>query len=286
MVYMVKIYKSLFFLLVFLLLSVPAFAGKFESKFNKDRVEYTFSFTKGYSNFNKHSADNKYIYTFETTEKIEEKSEVYIDSPIKKASITVDGYKKIFIVEFKELPIEPIIKNLNKEISIVFPIPVSESSSSEMNTSNREVKPAAAEPGVGSYIRMLFGLTVVLIIIFSLFWVLKNFFKKQVFSDIPGSGRLLGKVDLELRKSLYFYEVGDIIYILGVTDGSINLVDKIIDDAEATKIRAGFIKKQEFKGYMTFFKNKNKNNPLDDDLANSNLLVEEKLKILRNKNKQ
>ena len=103
-------------------------------------------------------------------------------------------------------------------------------------------------------------------------------FKSILYSDIPGSGRLLGKVDLELRKSLYFYEIGDIIYIIGVTDNSMNVIDKVLDDAEAAKIRAGFIKKHDFKGYMNFFKRKEL---LDDDLSSSNAMVEEKLNNMR-----
>lgn len=282
MVYMAKIYKSLLIVLFIILSSTNVYAAKFESKITKDRVEFIFSFTKGYSNFSKLSSGNMNIYTFETTENLEEKDETYIDSPIKKATLSTDGSKKTFIVEFKELQIEPIIKTVDKEISIVFPLPVSNEPATTLNA-DKQIRPNAQGPGITDYIRMLFSLLVVLVIIFSLFWVLKNFFKKQVFSDIPGSGRLLGKVDLELKKSLYFYEVGDIIYILGVTDGSINLLDKITDEAEATKIRAGFIKKTEFKGYMSFFKNRDKNS-IDDDLANSNLIVEEKLKTLRNKN--
>ena len=127
---------------------------------------------------------------------------------------------------------------------------------------------------------MLFGLGVVLFIILSVYWLVKSYYKKQVFTDIPGSGRLLGKVDIDIRKSLAFYELGETLYIIGITDSGMNLIDKITDEAEATKIRAGFTRKREFTGYMSFFKRKNE---LDDEISTSNALVEEKLKSLRKK---
>ena len=77
-------------------------------------------------------------------------------------------------------------------------------------------------PSTSSYVKMISGLIFVVILIFLLFFVLKIFFKKQLFSDIPGSGRLLGKVDLDLRKSLYFYEIGDVIYIIGILSNTIS----------------------------------------------------------------
>ncbi len=49
------------------------------------------------------------------------------------------------------------------------------------------------------------GLLIVLAVMLVLFWIVKSFFKKQVFTDIPGGmGRLLGKADLDIRKSLFF----------------------------------------------------------------------------------
>lgn len=52
---------------------------------------------------------------------------------------------------------------------------------------------------------MIWGLLIVLAVMLVLFWIVKSFFKKkQVFTDIPGMGRLLGKADLDIRKSLFF----------------------------------------------------------------------------------
>ena len=59
-----------------------------------------------------------------------------------------------------------------------------------------------------------------------------------------------------------------------------NVIDKIVDEVEAVKIRAGFIKKHEFKGYMTFFKRKEH---LDEELSSSNAIVEDKLNSIRNR---
>ena len=245
-----------------------------------------FTFQKGYSAFEQllDETSNTLIFSFDTSENLVFERENYFDIPIKSAYLTTKDRKRFF-VEFKDTPIEPIINKTGKEISIVFPIPLNTAKDNNTTLAVRAATPVpaagnnnAGEIGAGSYARMLLGLTFVLIIIMVLFWILKVFYKKQVYSDIPGSGRLLGKVDLELRKSLYFYEIGDIIYIIGVTDNSMNVIDKVLDDAEAAKIRAGFIKKHDFKGYMNFFKRKEL---LDDDLSSSNAMVEEKLNNMR-----
>ena len=45
---------------------------------------------------------------------------------------------------------------------------------------------------------------------------------------------------------LYIVDVQHIIYIIGVTENGMNVIDKVLDEAEASKIRAGFIKKHDF----------------------------------------
>ncbi len=246
-------------------------------------AEYIFTFQKGYSAFEQllDETSNTLIFTFDTSENITFERQNYFDMPIKSAYLTSKD-KKRFFIEFKNASIKPIVNKTNRQISIVFPLPEKKP---ELNTAAAAPVPAVnpSMPAASSYVKMISGLIFVLILIFLLFFVLKIFFKKQLFSDIPGSGRLLGKIDLDLRKSLYFYEIGDVIYIIGITDNGMNVIDKISDEAEAAKIRAGFIKKHDFKGYMSFFKRKAH---LDDDLTSSNAIVEEKLNSIRNRKKQ
>lgn len=273
--------KQFLFIIIFTVFAVHGYSAELKANVDDNRAEYVFTFQKGYSAFEQllDETSNTLIFTFDTSEDISFERQNYFDMPIKSAYLTSKD-KKRFFIEFKNTPIEPIVNKTNRQISIVFPLP----------EKKEEVSPAAPVPAANpsmpttsSYIKMISGLIFVLILIFLLFFVLKVFFKKQLVSDIPGSGRLLGKVDLDLRKSLYFYEIGDIIYIIGITDNGMNVIDKISDEAEAAKIRAGFIKKHDFKGYMSFFKRKAH---LDDDLTSSNAIVEEKLNSIRSRKKQ
>lgn len=275
--------KKLLFIILFTVFAFQSYSAELKANIDEKRVEYIFTFQKGYSAFEQllDETSNTLIFTFDTSENITFERQNYFDMPIKSAYLTSKD-KKRFFIEFKNTPIEPIVNKTNRQISIVFPLP---EKMPALNTVAATPVPVAnpSMPTTSSYVKMISGLVFVLILIFLLFFVLKIFFKKQLFSDIPGSGRLLGKVDLDLRKSLYFYEIGDIIYIIGITDNGMNVIDKISDEAEAAKIRAGFIKKHDFKGYMSFFKRKAH---LDDDLTSSNAIVEEKLNSIRNRKKQ
>lgn len=275
--------KKFLFIILFIIVAFQGYPAELKANIDEKMAEYIFTFQKGYSAFEQllDETSNTLIFTFDTSENITFERQNYFDMPIKSAYLTSKD-KKRFFIEFKNASIKPIVNKTNRQISIVFPLPEKKP---ELNTAAAAPVPAVnpSMPAASSYVKMISGLIFVLILIFLLFFVLKIFFKKQLFSDIPGSGRLLGKVDLDLRKSLYFYEIGDVIYIIGITDNGMNVIDKISDEAEAAKIRAGFIKKHDFKGYMSFFKRKAH---LDDDLTSSNAIVEEKLNSIRNRKKQ
>ncbi len=275
--------KKLLFIILFIIVAFQGYPAELKANIDEKMAEYIFTFQKGYSAFEQllDETSNTLIFTFDTSENITFERQNYFDMPIKSAYLTSKD-KKRFFIEFKNASIKPIVNKTNRQISIVFPLPEKKP---ELNTAAAAPVPAVnpSMPAASSYVKMISGLIFVLILIFLLFFVLKIFFKKQLFSDIPGSGRLLGKIDLDLRKSLYFYEIGDVIYIIGITDNGMNVIDKISDEAEAAKIRAGFIKKHDFKGYMSFFKRKAH---LDDDLTSSNAIVEEKLNSIRNRKKQ
>lgn len=273
--------NKLLFIILFTIFAFQGYCAELKASVDEKRAEYVFTFQKGYSAFEQllDETSNTLIFTFDTSENIIFEKQNYFDMPIKSAYL-LSKDKKRFFIEFKNTPIEPIVNKTNRQISIVFPLPEKKP---ELNAAAAVPAANPSMPSTSSYVKMISGLIFVLILIFLLFFVLKIFFKKQLFSDIPGSGRLLGKVDLDLRKSLYFYEIGDIIYIIGITDNGMNVIDKISDEAEAAKIRAGFIKKHDFKGYMSFFKRKAH---LDDDLTSSNAIVEEKLNSIRSRKKQ
>ena len=216
--------KKFLLLIFFTLFAFQGFGAELKTNVEDNKAEFVFSFQKGYSAFDQllDETSNTLIFTFDTSENIEFARQNYFDMPIKSVYLTTKD-KKRFYVEFKNNPIEPIINKTNKQISIVFPFPAKTVEQSGMPIPAGSTNTNASMPSTSSYVKMISGLIFVLIMIFLLFFVLKIFFKKQLFSDIPGSGRLLGKVDLELRKSLYFYEIGDIIYILGVTDNGMNM---------------------------------------------------------------
>lgn len=268
--------------IIFLILfsfNMTAYAASVTDSISPDKAVFEITFTKGYSNLNTINGKDSIIVNFETTENIEYRNE-FFDLPIKEVYVTENSYRKKFVVVFETAFIEPVISKDDKLIKLSFPFPNTVDLGSPVDTENSNTVKAPSVPGAGAYFKMIFGLGVVLFIILSVYWLVKSYYKKQVFTDIPGSGRLLGKVDIDIRKSLAFYELGETLYIIGITDSGMNLIDKITDEAEATKIRAGFTRKREFTGYMSFFKRKNE---LDDEISTSNALVEEKLKSLRKK---
>ena len=268
-------------IIIFLLLSFSvAFGAGINYDVKSDRIDFILYFTKGYSNLDVLKSDDSIVFSFETSESIDFPRQDFFDLPLRSAYLISDSFRKKLVISFDTTPIEPIISKEAKKITLTFPLsPMAQSQGSGELFEDTQTKTSAV-PGAGAYFRMIFGLCIVLFLVLSGYWLVKSYFKKKVFTDIPGSGRLLGKVDLDIRKSLFFYEIGDNIYIIGVTDSGMNLLDKISDDAEATKIRAGFTRKREFSGYMSFFGRKNE---LDEEISVSNALVEEKLKSLRKK---
>ncbi|MDE7034178.1 MAG: hypothetical protein K2O68_04225, partial [Mucispirillum sp.] len=202
--------KKFLFIILFIIVAFQGYPAELKANIDEKMAEYIFTFQKGYSAFEQllDETSNTLIFTFDTSENITFERQNYFDMPIKSAYLT-SKYKKRFFIEFKNASIKPIVNKTNRQISIVFPLPEKKP---ELNTAAAAPIPAVnpSMPATSSYVKMISGLIFVLILIFLLFFVLKIFFKKQLFSDIPGSGRLLGKIDLDLRKSLYFYEIGDV----------------------------------------------------------------------------
>ncbi|WP_022850992.1 FliO/MopB family protein [Limisalsivibrio acetivorans] len=254
-------------LLIVLYITIPAHSAEVKSELGDKHLYISIQFEKGYSNVRSIKLDNSYIISFDTAEDIEY-SEDFWDSPVDKAYIKSDGTRKKLIVDFERTLIEPDVLSNNGKLTVSFPLEGVQTADGEGNQ----------EINAGSYLRIVTGLIFVVIMILVIFWMFKSFMKRKVFSDIPGSGRLLGKADLEIRKSLYFYELGNALYIMGVTDMGINLVDKITDEEEIEVIKAGFSRKTEFSSYFNFFK---KGGELKADIDVSRNQIKEKLKSLR-----
>ena len=274
--------KVIFISLFCLPFSSLSFAATIKYEIKKDSVDFLLTFQNPPANVKMLKGDRDIVFNFDSAEPIEFKLD-FFDLPIKSATVTGDGtYRKKFIVTFEKSIIEPKVNPGGKTLLISFPI-AAEILNPNTNSDNLSVETAKpALPGMGAYFRTIFALIMVLAIILVLYKLLKSYLKKQVFSDIPGSGRLLGKVDLDIRKSLYFYEIGDSVYIIGSTDTSITLIDKVSDDGEITNIKSGLAKKYEFTGYMSFFGKKAKAG-LNEEMSVGNALVEEKIQSLRRK---
>lgn len=252
-----------YIVLLILLTAVPAFAAGVVYDLDSNNLVVKVNFSKGYSNVNTLKLDKSYVISFETNEEVEFEQSFW-DMPLTNIYVTSDGSRKRMIAEFQGEIIVPEVISQEGLLKITFPFP----------------RPIADEPVVSQegYGRIIWGLLIVLALIMGVFGVIKIFYKKQILSDIPGSGRLLGRADLELRKSLYFYEVDQSIYIIGVTDSSMNLIDKINEEDEVSRIKASFAKKNDFGAYMNFFK---KSPNIKDEVDISRTTINERLKSLR-----
>jgi len=240
-----------------------AFAADVKYDIDGDKLKLELQFAKGYSNVNTLKLDKSFVVSFESNEDIEFQ-QTFWDLPVKSIFVSSDGVKKRLIAEFESEVTVPEILSQPKVLKVSFPFPKS------------VTQPVTV--GKKAYAKMVWGLLIILALILFMFWVAKVFFRKQVFSDIPGAGRLLGKADLDLRKNLYFYEVDEKIYIIGVTDASMNLIDKIDDEDSVTRIKAGFSKKADFGNYMKLFK---KSPQVKDEVEISRESINERLKSLK-----
>jgi flagellar biogenesis protein FliO len=220
---------------------MPAYAAGVVHDVDADSLVVKVTFNKGYSNVNTLKLDKSYVISFETNEEINFKQDFW-DMPIESMFVTSDGSRKRLVTKFTGDLIVPEIISQEGLLKITFPFPEN----------------VIEEPAVGkaAYAKMIWGLLIILALVLLFFWIAKSIFKKQVITDVPGMGRLLGRVDLDIRKSMYFYEIDESIYIIGVTDASMNLIDKISDEDEVTRIKTGFAKKTDFGSYMKFFQKK------------------------------
>jgi hypothetical protein len=112
-----------------------------------------------------------------------------------------------------------------------------------------EVAPVPQDGVKGAYVRMITGLGIVLAVILVLFWLIRAALKRRTLSELPG-----------------------------VTDMSVNLIEKITDEDEINRIKSGFSRKSEFGPYLNFF---SKGSDLKGDLDASRNIIREKLESVK-----
>jgi flagellar biogenesis protein FliO len=129
------------------------------------------------------------------------------------------------------------------------------------------------------YYRLIVGLLLIIVFILIIVFFTKIFMKKKITSELPGVGRVLGKVDVMPGKSLVFFELTEYIYILGLSGDNIRLIDKITNEIEINKIKMGFESKGNFSSYLKFFTK----NDLDKELDVASTVVRDKVNKLKKK---
>jgi flagellar biogenesis protein FliO len=263
--------RALFLCAFFLFASLTANAAEITYKAGADNFTINLNFTGSYTGVEARQQDNQIILYFQSAEPLNFDKIDFYEAPVKSVWHTEVGNAKQVHFDFEGEVVSPKVVGETKSITLIFPVTAPVLDPAEV---------ASAVPGVGAYIRMFTGLLVILVIILVGFAVMKFFFKHNLVSDIPGTGRLLGKIDIEMKKSLVFYELGEIIYMLSMTDSNIRLVDKITDPADVNLLKAGFARKKDFSSYLRFFR---KSNEIKDEIKNTSEVLEEKISSLRKK---
>jgi flagellar biogenesis protein FliO len=257
-------------LICLILINTCAYAATADYTISDSGFLFTMQFDRGYSNVDTLTSGQDVIVSFETTEEIAFPREDFFDAPMQSAWLTADGTRKKIFFRFDGAIIEPTINKQARSVTISFATPIAA----------EQAPQSPSIPTTSPYKSMFTGLFIIIAIILLSFGLMKYFFKHTITTDIPGIGRLLGRVDVELKKSLVFYELGETIYMIGICDGSITLIDKLTDPVDVNLVKAGFSRRKDFSSYMKFFRKKNE---IADDLKDSSTLIEEKLSTLRKK---
>jgi flagellar biogenesis protein FliO len=256
--------NKLFLVVVFVFFSPMLFAAQMKYNIDDSKLTIRINFSEPYQIISKSKKENKYIALLKVSEKVNINQEFW-GIPLEHLVSEQSGDKLKLIFKYSHSALVPdIITNKNiLDININFP------------------KEEKANYSAGkTYIRLFVGLTLMIIFILIIYFFIKIFFKKNISTEIPGVGRGLGKVDIMPGKSLYFYELADHIYILGITGDSVSLIDKITDDDEVNTIKAGFSRGKDFSTYFKFF---SKDNEIKKDVDISSTIIKDKVDSLRKK---
>lgn len=202
---------------------------------------------------------NEYILFLNGEVRIDEELWGY---DIRRVQTLKDGKFSKVIFAFENKPYRPDIRSEKGFLTINFP------------QKNNQISQTG-----NAYSRMFMGIAVLVVFILFCYFLLKIMMKKQLNSNIPGAGRLLGKVDIFPGKSLVFYDLAECIYIFSMTSDSLILVDKVYEDVVCDKIREGFTRKKDFSSYLRFFGK----NIDDKDITITAEVLKEKVERLRKK---
>ena len=75
-----------------------------------------------------------------------------------------------------------------------------------------------------SIIQITFVLILILILIYSIFWILKKKYPSQLFSDSNGRIRVISSLTVGPREKIFLIEVADKQFLLSGTPNNINLI--------------------------------------------------------------
>ena len=93
-----------------------------------------------------------------------------------------------------------------------------------------------------SIIQIIFVLISILILIYSIFWILKKKYPSQLFSDSNGRIRVISSLTVGPREKIFLIEVADKQFLLSGTPNNINLIksfdEKILDVDESSRNRS------------------------------------------------
>lgn len=93
-----------------------------------------------------------------------------------------------------------------------------------------------------SIIQIIFVLILILILIYSIFWILKKKYPSQLFSDSNGRIRVISSLTIGPREKIFLIEVADKQFLLSGTPNNINLIksfdEKILDVDESSRNRS------------------------------------------------
>lgn len=252
-------------LVIVYLSSISAQAATLDFHYDNKTINFNITFEKDFNIIEHLKYGNTYKIKVKTNEVIDNLSKEFWGYPIERVVVKHDNNFYVLFFEFVDEHFDAEIKRSGNTLflNVTFTTtPVN----FEFNTG-------------GIYLRIFIGTLGILIFIFLIYGFIKIVFKSKTLSNIPGVGRVLGKIDLTYSKSLFFYELGMCIYIIGVTSDSIALVDKITDTTEINIIKGGFSRKREFSSYLRFFGKK----AVKQDLDITKNILEEKIESLRKK---
>lgn len=252
-------------ILLFLLLSSSLYSANLEFIYDNNTMNVKLLFTQEFSVHEPKKEGRIFSVRLKTNEALDNITKEFWGYPLERVFTTSEGMYKLINFEFIDDAYDAELKRTGNILYITF--------------KSKSIPANIDRPVGGLYLRAFIGLFVVIIFLLILFWLFKIVTRGKVSSVIPGVGRMLGKIDITVGKSLYFYELGHYIYLLAISSNNITLIDKIEDSEVVTIIREGFAKRKDFSSYFRFFSRKS----LNEDINITKTIIEEKLNSLRKK---